>query len=176
MGRFHPVFYWSFAMMFRTVALAAFAMLCAGLAASPGEAGTLYVASDGTGGPPCAITAPCASLFTAVNAAGVGDTVVCLSVPPAGSGNMNITKSITVECSGSRVVVRDSGLTVGSGLFAGVIINIAVSSADPLRTVRLRGLVVDGASPPLAPSLPMADSSTGESISRMLRPSTSRTA
>ena len=124
-------------MLLRTIAFASVALLFATLTASPGNAGTLYVAANGTGVAPCFANAPCPDLGTALSAAGFGDVIVCLSSPQGLP--LTITKSITIDCAAARAPVRDGGVRTG------IIINIAASSADPLRTVRLRGLTIDGA-------------------------------
>jgi hypothetical protein len=124
-----------FAMLLRTIAVASVALLFA----TPGDAATFYVAGYGSG-MTCTVSAPCPGLAQAVFLADVGDTVVCVS--PPGAQGVVLTKSITIDCSSARAPVREVG--VGSPV-SGVIINIAVSTADPLRTVRLRGLDVDGA-------------------------------
>jgi Periplasmic copper-binding protein (NosD) len=137
-------FYWRSAVLLRTIALATVGLLYAALTASPGGATTLYVAANTTATTPCSATAPCGYIQDAMTAALPGDTIVCLS-PPKGFP-FSVTKSITIDCAGTRAQVRDSGVTgSGGGALVGIFINIAVSSSDPLRTVRLRGLTVDGA-------------------------------
>jgi hypothetical protein len=135
---FSVTFYWRFAVLLRTLACASVALLFA----TPGGATTLYVAGGGTGGAPCAASAPCSTILLAMSAAAVGDTIVCVS-PPIPT-QVTITHSVTIDCSTARAEVRDSALIIGNLLIA-VSINIPVSAADPLRTVRLRGLTVDGA-------------------------------
>jgi hypothetical protein len=66
------------------------------------------------------------------------DTVVCLS--PVSQLGLLIDKSIDIDCSGARAVVRDN-----TAQGAAISINIPVSSNDPFRTVRLRGLSIGGA-------------------------------
>jgi hypothetical protein len=125
-------------MMLRTIAFASVAVLWT----APSDARTLFVAGGGTGAVPCTAAAPCSSLGTALNGAGAGDVIVCLSSPDRTA--FSITKSITIDCGGARAPVGDGGFTGSGGANVGIIINIAVSSADPFRTVRLRGLTIDG--------------------------------
>src|SRR3954465_992270 len=105
---------------------------------TPAHAIYHYVANPGTNSAACTATAPCADIDTAINNASPNDTVICLT--PVASFVLNISKSIDIECSGSRAVFRTSA----AGGTA-ISINIAASSSDPLRTVRLRGISVDGA-------------------------------
>jgi hypothetical protein len=125
--------------MLRTLAFASVTLLLA----TPSYATTLYVSATGSGGAPCAATAPCGSFNVAATAASIGDTIVCLSPPQ--SVPASITKSITIDCSGTRAQARDGVIQESGGALVAIFINIAVSSADPLRTVRLRGLTVEGA-------------------------------
>jgi hypothetical protein len=125
-------------MMLRTIAFASVAVLWT----APSDARTLFVAGGGTGAVPCTAAAPCSSLGTALSGAGAGDVIICLSSPDRTA--FTITKSITIDCSGARAPVGDGGFTGSGGANVGIIINIAVSSADPFRTVRLRGLTIDG--------------------------------
>jgi Periplasmic copper-binding protein (NosD) len=144
MEPFRSPFFGGFAMLLRKIAFAFAILFCAGLNTSPGDAGTLYVAGYGTGAAPCAATAPCAQLTTALNAANPGDTIVCVS-PPQPTG-FTITKSITIDCSTARAPVREVVATSPDGGFDGIVINVAVTPNDPLPTkVRLRGLTLDGA-------------------------------
>ena len=124
-------------MLFR-IALAFAALLCAELASSPSDASLLYVAGSGIGSV-CSFTSPCSNIATALAGAGPGDTIVCLS--PPFQTNLLITKSVTIDCSGARAWVRDIG--VG----AAITINVLGSPSDLLRTVRLRGMTVDGLLP-----------------------------
>ena len=130
-------------MLLRTIAFASVALLFAALTASPGNAVTLYVAANGTGAAPCFSNAPCPNLATALSAAAPGDNIFCLSSPDRVA--LSITKSITIDCSGARAPIRDASVLGSGSAKVGIVINIAVSTADPLRTVRLRGLTVDGA-------------------------------
>jgi hypothetical protein len=101
---------------------------------APAHAGSQYVASTGTDSAACTRTAPCQTITQAIFNAQPNDTIVC--VDSLISLGLQITKSIDVDCSGSRAVVRDS--TQNN---AAISIIIPVSSADPFRTVRLRGVL-----------------------------------
>jgi Periplasmic copper-binding protein (NosD) len=126
--------------LLRTIAFASVALLFA----TPGNATTYYVAGNGTGTATsgCAVDNPCPRIASALSGADAGDTIVCVAPPLAYP--LYITKSITIDCSGARAPVRDGGATLPGNLNGGIYINIAVSAADTFRTVRLRGMDVDG--------------------------------
>jgi hypothetical protein len=133
------------------IALASAALAGAALTASPSDAGTLYV----DGGAPttnaqCFSSAPCSTISKALQIAGPGDAIICLSAPDRDT--LNIKHSVTIDCSTARGAVRDFTTNI-SGPLVGIVINIAVASTDPFRTERLRGLTIDGtASVTFAPS------------------------
>jgi hypothetical protein len=127
-------------MLFPKLAAAAVATV---LGAASCHATAFYVSASGSGST-CTIAQPCLYLSTAIGAAGIGDSIICLSAPQP--SNLTITKSITIDCSGARGELRDNSAygALGSGTRPAVVISITPSSADPLRTVRLSGLTVDG--------------------------------
>jgi Right handed beta helix region len=103
------------------------------------HATTFFVASNGSDAAACSQPAPCATIANALNNALPNDTIVC--VDAVSDTAFTITKSIDIECSGARAVMRD-GIAGG----ASILINIPVSpNTDPLRTVRLRGIIINGA-------------------------------
>src|ERR1700754_105709 len=84
---------------------------------------------------PCSRTAPCKTFAGAISKTFINGEIDCLD--PGGYGAVTITKSITIDCTGTFGSILASGTT-------GVIINIPVGANDPLRTVRLRGLSING--------------------------------
>jgi len=110
-------------------------VFCAG---TPAQAGVHYVSSNGTNSANCTRTAPCANIATALINANANDTIVCLS--PVFDTGLLIGKSIDIDCSKGGSIVRDGGPGAIS-----ILIIIATSSVDPLRTVRLRGISIFGA-------------------------------
>jgi Right handed beta helix region len=122
--------------LLRTIALAAFALLFA----TPGNAATRFVATNGTATTFCFRDAPCGSLTLALSAAAAGDTIVCVS--PVTDGFLVIAQSVTIDCSTARSSIRDASVTAHP--FIGISINIPPGGSNPT-TVRLRGLDVDGA-------------------------------
>ncbi len=84
---------------------------------------------------PCSRTAPCKTFAGAISKTFINGEIDCLD--PGGYGAVTITKSITIDCTGTFGSILASGTT-------GVVISIAVNANDPFRTVRLRGLSING--------------------------------
>lgn len=84
---------------------------------------------------PCSRTAPCKTFAGAFSKTFINGEIDCLD--PGGYGTITITKSITIDCTGTYGSILASGIT-------GVTINIPVGANDPFRTVRLRGLSING--------------------------------
>jgi hypothetical protein len=84
---------------------------------------------------PCSRTAPCKTFAGAISKTFINGEIDCLD--PGGYGAVTITKSITIDCTGTFGSILASGTT-------GVTISIPVGANDPLRTVRLRGLSING--------------------------------
>ena len=87
---------------------------------------------------PCSRTAPCKTFAGAISKTFINGEIDCLD--PGGYGAVTVTKSITIDCTGTFGSILASGTT-------GVVINIPVSANDPHRTVRLRGLSINGSGP-----------------------------
>ena len=87
---------------------------------------------------PCSRTAPCKTFAGAISKTFINGEIDCID--PGGFGTISITKSITIDCTGTFGSILSSGAT-------GVTVNIPVSANDPLRTVRLRGLSINGSGP-----------------------------
>jgi hypothetical protein len=131
--------------MFLRLVIASLVLLCAQLTASPGYAANTYYVDHNGSGTACSNTAPCLDFSAALSAStNAGDTIVCLS-PPA-PRSITIDKSITIDCSSARASFAGGGsVTASDGSLVRILINIPVSAVDdPLRTVRLRGLFIDG--------------------------------
>src|SRR5258707_1503165 len=84
---------------------------------------------------PCSRTAPCKAFAGAISKTFINGEIDCLD--PGGFGTVTITKSITIDCTGTFGSILASGVN-------GVNINIAANVNDPFRTVRLRGLSING--------------------------------
>ena len=94
-----------------------------------------WVSGVGSDLNPCSRTAPCKTFAGAISKTFINGEIDCLD--PGGFGTMSITKSITIDCTGTFGSILASGTT-------GVTVNIPVSANDPFRTVRLRGLSING--------------------------------
>ncbi|MBC7899948.1 MAG: right-handed parallel beta-helix repeat-containing protein [Saprospiraceae bacterium] len=98
-------------------------------AAADAQATRTWVSGVGDDVNPCSRTAPCKTFAGAISKTAAGGEINCID--PGGFGTLTITKSITVDCSG----------TFGSSLASltnGFIVNGATA------VVRLRGLQING--------------------------------
>jgi hypothetical protein len=102
------------------------------------QATRTFVSGVGNDADPCSRTAPCKTFAGAISKTFINGEIDCLD--PGGYGTLTITKSITIDCSGTLGSVLASGTN-------GFNINIPVSANDPFRTVRLRGLTINGTGP-----------------------------
>src|SRR5437660_7669542 len=95
------------------------------------QATRTWVSGVGDDANPCSRTAPCKTFAGAISKTAVGGEIDALD--PGGFGTLTITKSITIDGTGTFAS------TVASGTI-GFIINIPPGTADVARAVRLRGL------------------------------------
>ena len=108
----------------------------AAMSSLPASAQTrTWVSGVGSDMNPCSRTAPCRTFAAAIAITAVNGEINCLD--PGGFGAVTITKSITIDCTGTYGSILAPDVT-------GVIINILVNADDPLRSVRLRGLSIGG--------------------------------
>jgi len=117
-----------------TIAGAALALLLT-CAPAHAQATRTWVSGVGDDANPCSRTAPCKTFAGAISKTFINGEINCLD--PGGFGAVTITKSITIDCHEVFASILGSGTN-------GIIININVSVNDPLRTVRLRNLNVNG--------------------------------
>ena len=99
------------------------------------QATRTWVSGVGDDVNPCSRTAPCKTFAGAISKTATNGEINCLD--PGGFGAVTITKSITLDCTGTMGSILSS-------LTTGVIINIT-SGTDTKKAVRLRGLQIDGA-------------------------------
>lgn len=99
------------------------------------QATRTFVSGVGNDIDPCSRTAPCKTFAGAISKTFINGEIDCLD--PGGYGAVTITKSITIDCTGTYGSILASGTT-------GIVINIPVGANDPFRTVRLRGLSING--------------------------------
>jgi hypothetical protein len=99
------------------------------------QATRTFVSGVGNDADPCSRTAPCKTFAGAISKTFINGEINCLD--PGGFGAVTITKSITIDCTGTFGSILASGTT-------GIVINIAVNANDPFRVVRLRGFSING--------------------------------
>src|SRR6266511_2093873 len=101
---------------------------------SHAQATRTWVSGVGDDVNPCSRTAPCKTFAGAISKTVSNGEINCLD--PAGYGAVTITKSITIDCTGTFGSILNS-------VTNGVIINATnAGGTDPLRIVRLRGLSI----------------------------------
>jgi hypothetical protein len=83
---------------------------------------------------PCSRTAPCKTFAAAISVTDTNGEINCTD--PGGYGTLTITKSITIDCTGTFGSILSSGVN-------GITINLT-ASPDPLASVVLRGLNING--------------------------------
>jgi hypothetical protein len=96
---------------------------------------TFVSAATGNDLNPCSRTTPCATFAGALPKTIINGEINCLD--PGGYGAVAITKSITIDCKGKYASILASGVT-------GITVNIRESTNDPTRSVRIRGLSING--------------------------------
>src|SRR6266478_5599926 len=116
----------------KILAIAIFMFAFASLAQA--QATRTWVSGVGDDANPCSRTAPCKTFAGAISKTAINGEINCLD--PGGFGAVTITKSITIDCHEILASILASGVN-------GIIINIAVSANDPLRTVRIRNLNIN---------------------------------
>ncbi len=112
-------------------AAAAFAFAVAGPAHAQTATRT-WVSGVGDDANPCSRTAPCKTFSGAISKTSGGGEINCLD--PGGYGTLTITKSITIDCTGTNGSILASGTT-------GII--IATDSVSGM-IVRIRGISING--------------------------------
>jgi len=122
-----------------TIKLAAIAIFTLAFASmAQAQATRTWVSGVGDDVNPCSRTAPCKTFAGAISKTFINGEIDCLD--PGGFGTVTITKSITLD--------GTHGSGFGSILSSGVnaiIINAGGSVNDPLRSVRIRNLSINGA-------------------------------
>lgn len=101
------------------------------------QATRTWVSGVGDDVNPCSRTAPCKTFAGAISKTAAGGEIDCLD--PGGFGTVTITKSITIDCTGTF------GSVLNSGGINGFVINDSATGTPGTIRVILRGLSVDGA-------------------------------
>jgi hypothetical protein len=109
------------------------------VAATPAQAQATRTWVSGVGDDvnPCSRTAPCKTFAGAISKTAAGGEINCLD--PGGYGTVTITKSITIDCTGTL------GSILNSGGINGVNINDSATGTPNTIDVILKGLTIDGA-------------------------------
>jgi hypothetical protein len=102
------------------------------------QATRTWVSGVGDDVNPCSRTAPCKTFAGAISKTFINGEIDCLD--EGGFGVVTITKSITLN----GTYGGGFGSILASGAANGIGINVAVSANDPLATVRLRNLEING--------------------------------
>jgi len=111
------------------------AMIVIFVSLSHAQATRTWVSGVGDDINPCSRTAPCKTFAGAISKTAAGGEINVIDA--GGFGAVNVTKSITIDGSGAMASILGAGTTA-------IIINIPATSNDA-RTVRLRGLAINGA-------------------------------
>src|SRR6185503_12143570 len=127
----------TFRFVLSTLAIATLPFELASLAQA--QATRTWVSGVGNDADPCSRTAPCKTFSGAIIKTFINGEIDALD--PGGYGTITINKSITLDGG------QGSGFAsiLASGVTAGVSINLTSSAInDPLKTVRLRNLSING--------------------------------
>ena len=106
--------------------------------AAHAQATRTWVSGVGDDANPCSRTAPCKTFAGAISKTAAGGEINCLD--PGGFGAVTITKSITIDCTGTLGSVLAS-------LTNGVIVNDSTTATPGTIRVILRGLSINGGTP-----------------------------
>jgi hypothetical protein len=101
------------------------------------QATRTWVSGEGDDVNPCSRTSPCKTFAGAISKTAAGGEIDCLD--PGGFGTLTITKSITIDCSGTF------GSTLNSGGINGFVINDSATATPGTAKVILRGVSINGA-------------------------------
>jgi hypothetical protein len=112
------------------------AILMVSASAGFAQATRTWVSGVGDDANPCSRTAPCKTFAGAISRTLAGGEINCLD--PGGFGAVTITKSITIDCTGTFGSVLNSGTN-------GIIINDSATAAPNTIEVILRGIGINGA-------------------------------
>jgi hypothetical protein len=116
--------------------LVAMSLIAVSTSLAQAQATRTWVSAVGDDVNPCSRTAPCKTFAGTVAKTTINGEINCLD--PGSYGSVTITKSITIDCEDTQGAILASGTN-------GIIINMGAANAnDPLRTVRIRGLDING--------------------------------
>src|SRR5687767_3199751 len=101
------------------------------------QATRTWVSGVGDDVNPCSRTAPCKTFAGAISKTAAGGEINCLD--PGGFGTVTITKSMTIDCTGTL------GSVLNSGGINGINVNDSATGTPGTIQVILRGITIDGA-------------------------------
>src|SRR3954463_16659103 len=99
------------------------------------QATRTWVSGVGADANPCSLTAPCKTFAGAISKTFINGEIDCLD--PGGYGTVTITKSITIDCTGTFGSILAAGTN-------GVNVNDSASGFPNTSRVVLRGLTING--------------------------------
>ncbi|HVG32772.1 MAG TPA: right-handed parallel beta-helix repeat-containing protein, partial [Pyrinomonadaceae bacterium] len=112
-------------------------LLVFGTSLASAQSSRTWVSGVGDDINPCSRTAPCKTFSGAISKTATNGEIN--AIDPGGFGTLTITKSLTVDGTGTMAGI------LASGAAAGITVNITTAaSTDPLRIVRLRNLSLNG--------------------------------
>lgn len=121
-----------FRFTFTALAIMAFTLMIS--SSTQAQTTRTWVSGLGDDVNPCSRTAPCKTFAGAVSKTAVNGEINCLD--PGGFGTVTLTKSMTIDCEDTQGSILNASVN-------GVVVSMA--AADPVKTVRLRGLSINGA-------------------------------
>ncbi len=117
--------------------LAVLVCIAFGTSLAHAQAARTWVSGTGDDANPCSLTAPCKTFAGAISKTAVNGEIDALD--PGGYGAVTITKSMTIDGTGTF-----AGILANFGS-SGVIINFNLDDVtDPIKSVRLRGISING--------------------------------
>ncbi|HEY3026918.1 MAG TPA: hypothetical protein VGJ55_12285 [Pyrinomonadaceae bacterium] len=120
---------------FATLLVAVF-LIAVGASVAQAQAIRTWVSATGDDVNPCSRTAPCKTFAGTQAKTTINGEIDCLD--PGGYGTVTIAKSITIDCEDTQ------GATI-AGILTAISVSLGASNVnDPLRTVRIRGLDING--------------------------------
>ena len=129
----------------RIVILAAAAVA----SAAGAQATRTWVSGTGSDANPCSRTAPCQTFSGALGKTAAGGQINCID--PGGFGTINITKSITIDCTGTQgsiLAANTNGVIVNGANINVILRNIQIDSANTttgngIRILNARNVIID---------------------------------
>ncbi|HEX8214235.1 MAG TPA: hypothetical protein VF582_02050 [Allosphingosinicella sp.] len=123
--------------MKKTLAVCAALVALAIAGPAYGQATRTWVSGVGDDVNPCSRTAPCKTFAGAISKTAAGGEINCLD--PGGFGTLTITKSLTIDCTGTF------GSVLNSGGINGIVVNDSATLSPGTIRVIIRGIAINGA-------------------------------